>query len=233
MSNSRLLSRLLRAQVTVILLQVSKGACNYANQTLLDMAQGAVEYAKELWLQHPEMFFTSTMVIASRALQELCRHGLFCHDRRFCSSLWGEYRLDQEGRRLCSSVWCNRRRWTWCPRRCWGWGRWGFSLYKKPEEVIDFSTKFRCWLIGYFYRYKPRCYKFKPEQCTRDPKTGRLVPPPLAFDVLDAWWKTSWFPNRTSRIFFCSTGICWHDQPVWWQTARCSRYPRGAAPQSS
>ena len=28
-------------------------------------------------------------------------------------------------------------------------------------------------------------YKFKPEQCTRDPKTGRLVPPPLAFDVLD------------------------------------------------
>ena len=27
-------------------------------------------------------------------------------------------------------------------------------------------------------------YKFKPEQCTRDPKTGKLVPPPLAFDVL-------------------------------------------------
>ena len=29
-------------------------------------------------------------------------------------------------------------------------------------------------------------YKFKPEQCHVDPKTGRLVPPPLAFDVLDA-----------------------------------------------
>ena len=29
-------------------------------------------------------------------------------------------------------------------------------------------------------------YKFTPEQCTRDPKTGRLVPPPLAFDVLAA-----------------------------------------------
>ena len=29
-------------------------------------------------------------------------------------------------------------------------------------------------------------YKFKPEQCTRDPKTGHLVPPPLAFDVLEA-----------------------------------------------
>ena len=29
-------------------------------------------------------------------------------------------------------------------------------------------------------------YKFTPEQCTVDPKTGRLVPPPLAFDVLAA-----------------------------------------------
>ena len=27
---------------------------------------------------------------------------------------------------------------------------------------------------------------FTPEQCTRDPKTGRLIPPPLAFDVLAA-----------------------------------------------
>ena len=27
-------------------------------------------------------------------------------------------------------------------------------------------------------------YKFKPEQCKVDPATGRLVPPPLAFDVL-------------------------------------------------
>ena len=29
-------------------------------------------------------------------------------------------------------------------------------------------------------------YKFKPEQCHVDPATGRLVPPPLAFEVLDA-----------------------------------------------
>jgi fructose-bisphosphate aldolase class II len=26
-------------------------------------------------------------------------------------------------------------------------------------------------------------YKFTPEQCTVDPATGRLVPPPLALDV--------------------------------------------------
>ena len=29
-------------------------------------------------------------------------------------------------------------------------------------------------------------YKFKPEQCHVDPATGRLVPPPLEFAVLDA-----------------------------------------------
>ena len=29
-------------------------------------------------------------------------------------------------------------------------------------------------------------YKFTPEQCHIDPATGRMVPPPLAFEVLDA-----------------------------------------------
>ena len=39
-----------------VILQVSKGARNYANQTLLQyMAQGAVEYAKELGCEHPEV----------------------------------------------------------------------------------------------------------------------------------------------------------------------------------
>ena len=39
-----------------VILQVSKGARNYANQTLLRyMAQGAVEYAKELGCEHPQI----------------------------------------------------------------------------------------------------------------------------------------------------------------------------------
>ena len=39
-----------------VILQVSKGARNYANQTLLQyMAQGAVEYAKELGCKHDEV----------------------------------------------------------------------------------------------------------------------------------------------------------------------------------
>ena len=39
-----------------VILQVSKGARNYANETLLRyMAEGAVEYAKELGCKHPEI----------------------------------------------------------------------------------------------------------------------------------------------------------------------------------
>ncbi|MBO5013378.1 MAG: class II fructose-bisphosphate aldolase, partial [Paludibacteraceae bacterium] len=39
-----------------VILQVSKGARNYANQTLLRyMAQGAVEYAKELGWEKPQI----------------------------------------------------------------------------------------------------------------------------------------------------------------------------------
>ena len=39
-----------------VILQVSKGARNYANQTLLRyMAEGAVQYAKELGCEHPEI----------------------------------------------------------------------------------------------------------------------------------------------------------------------------------
>ena len=49
-----------------VILQVSKGARNYANQTLLRyMAQGAVEYAKELGWSIRRSACTSTTVTAS------------------------------------------------------------------------------------------------------------------------------------------------------------------------
>ena len=52
-----------------VILQVSKGARNYANQTLLRyMAQGAVEYAKELGWEHPASGSRRQL----RTLQILC-----------------------------------------------------------------------------------------------------------------------------------------------------------------
>ena len=55
------------------------------------------------------------------------------------------------------------------------------SHYTRPEEVIDFATRTGCDSLAISIGTSHGAYKFKPEQCTRDPKTGRLVPPPLAF----------------------------------------------------
>ena len=60
------------------------------------------------------------------------------------------------------------------------------SHYTKPEEVIDFATRTGCDSLAISIGTSHGAYKFKPEQCTVDPQTGRLLPPPLAFDVLEA-----------------------------------------------
>ena len=60
------------------------------------------------------------------------------------------------------------------------------SHYTKPEEVIEFATKTGCDSLAISIGTSHGAYKFKPEQCKRDPKTGLLIPPPLAFDVLKA-----------------------------------------------
>ena len=60
------------------------------------------------------------------------------------------------------------------------------SHYTRPEEVVDFATRTGCDSLAISIGTSHGAYKFKPEQCTRDPKTGRLVPPPLAFNVLEA-----------------------------------------------
>ena len=59
------------------------------------------------------------------------------------------------------------------------------SHYTQPSEVIDFTKRTGVDSLAISIGTSHGAYKFKPEQCTRDPKTGRLVPPPLAFDILD------------------------------------------------
>ena len=59
-----------------VILQVSKGARNYANQTLLhSMAQGAVEYAKELGCEHPQIVL-HLITRFVRIVQILYRYGI-------------------------------------------------------------------------------------------------------------------------------------------------------------
>ena len=172
-----------------VILQVSAGARKYANQTLLRyMAQGAVEYAKELnggkgipitlHLDHGNSFelckscidmgFSSVMIDGSSlpydenvALTKKVVEYAHQHDVTVEGELGVLAGVEDE---VASEV----------------------AHYTKPEEVIDFVTKTGVDSLAISIGTSHGAYKFTPEQCTVDPKTGRLVPPPLAFDVLAA-----------------------------------------------
>ncbi len=171
-----------------VILQVSKGARNYANQTLLRyMAQGAVEYAKELGWEHPQI----VLHLDHGDSFELCKS---CVDFGFSSVMIDGSALPYE-----ENIALTRKVVEYAhPHDVTVEAELGVlagvedevaaeeSHYTKPEEVIDFSTRTGCDSLAISIGTSHGAYKFKPEQCTVDPKTGRLVPPPLAFDVLDA-----------------------------------------------
>ena len=171
-----------------VILQVSKGARNYANQTLLRyMAQGAVEYAKELGCKNPEI----VLHLDHGDSFELCKS---CVDMGFSSVMIDGSSLPyEENVALTKKVVEYAHQFDVTVE-----GELGVlagvedevasevSHYTKPEEVIDFTSKTGVDSLAISIGTSHGAYKFKPEQCTRDPKTGRLVPPPLAFDVLDA-----------------------------------------------
>ena len=174
-----------------VILQVSKGARNYANQTLLRyMAQGAVEYAKELGWEHPQI----VLHLDHGDSFELCKS---CVDFGFSSVMIDGSALPyEENIALTRKVVDYAHQYDVTVEAELGVLA-GVedevaaeeSHYTKPEEVIDFSTRTGCDSLAISIGTSHGAYKFKPEQCTVDPKTGRLVPPPLAFDVLDAVMK--------------------------------------------
>lgn len=174
-----------------VILQVSKGARKYANQTILQyMAQGAVEYAKELGCAHPEI----VLHLDHGDSFEVCKS---CVDMGFSSVMIDGSALPyDENVALTKKVVEYAHQFDVTVE-----GELGVlagvedevasevSHYTKPEEVIDFTSKTGVDSLAISIGTSHGAYKFKPEQCTRDPKTGRLVPPPLAFDVLDAIMK--------------------------------------------
>ena len=169
-----------------VILQVSSGARNYANQTLLRyMAQGAVEFAKEmgknipivLHLDHGNSF-------------ELCKS---CIDMGFSSVMIdGSHLPYDENVALTKKVVDYAHQFDVTVE-----GELGVlagvedevssdhHTYTKPEEVVDFVTKTGCDSLAISIGTSHGAYKFTPEQCTTDPETGLLVPPMLAFDVLE------------------------------------------------
>lgn len=167
-----------------VILQVSSGARKYANQTLLRyMAQGAVEYAKELGyaipivlhLDHGDTF-------------ELCKS---CIEYGFSSVMIdGSHHPYEKNVELTRQVVEYAHKYDVTVE-----GELGVlagieddvvaehHTYTQPEEVEDFVKKTGVDSLAISIGTSHGANKFKPEQCTRN-ADGILVPPPLRFDIL-------------------------------------------------
>ncbi len=170
-----------------VILQVSKGAREYANGTLLRyMAQGAVEYAKELGWENPQI----VLHLDHGDTFETCKA---CIDNGFSSVMIdGSHFPYDENVALTKKVVEYAHQFDVTVE-----GELGVlagvedevssdhHTYTKPEEVVDFVTKTGCDSLAISIGTSHGAYKFTPEQCTVDPATGLLVPPMLAFDVLE------------------------------------------------
>ena len=169
-----------------VIMQVSKGARKYANPTILRyMAEGAVEYAKELGCANPEI----VLHLDHGDSFETCKS---CIDMGFSSVMIDGSALPyEENIALTKKVVDYAHQFDVTGEAELGVLAGGEddvvaeeSHYTQPEEVIDFATRTGCDSLAISIGTSHGAYKFTPAQCTRDPKTGRLVPPPLAFDVL-------------------------------------------------
>ena len=170
-----------------VILQVSKGARNYANAILLRyMAQGAVEYAKSLGWENPQI----VLHLDHGDSFEICKD---CIDNGFSSVMIdGSHLPYEENVALTKQVCEYAHKFDVTVE-----GELGVlagvedevssdhHTYTDPEEVIDFATRTGCDSLAISIGTSHGAYKFTPEQCTRN-EEGKLVPPPLAFDVLDA-----------------------------------------------
>ena len=171
-----------------VIMQVSKGARKYANPTILRyMAQGAVEYAKELGCKKPQI----VLHLDHGDSFETCKS---CIDSGFSSVM-----SDGSSRPFQRNIARTKQVVEYAHQHdVTVEAELGVlagvedevaaeeSHYTKPEEVIEFSQKTGCDSLAISIGTSHGAYKFKPEQCTRDPKPGKLIPPPLAFDVLKA-----------------------------------------------
>ena len=161
-----------------VIMQVSKGARKYANPTILRyMAEGAVQYAKELGCKKPQI----VLHLDHGDSYETCKS---CIDSGFSSVMIDGSSLPfKENIKLTKKVvnYAHKHDVTVEAELGVLAGvedevQAEESHYTKPEEVIEFATKTGCDSLAISIGTSHGAYKFKPEQCTRDKKTGKLIP---------------------------------------------------------
>ncbi|WP_163322811.1 class II fructose-bisphosphate aldolase [Draconibacterium mangrovi] len=168
-----------------VILQVSSGARNYANATLLrNMARGAVEYVKELGCEIPVVLH-----LDHGDTFELCKD---CIDNGFSSVMIdGSHHSYEENVALTKKVVEYAHAHGVSVE-----GELGVlagveddvvaeeSTYTRPEEVEDFVKRTGVDSLAISIGTSHGAHKFTPEQCTKN-EDGVLVPPPLKFDILE------------------------------------------------
>ncbi|MDE6705440.1 MAG: class II fructose-bisphosphate aldolase, partial [Treponemataceae bacterium] len=171
-----------------VILQVSSGARKYANKNLLkNMARGAVEYAHELGYDIPIVLH-----LDHGNSFELCKD---CIDTGFSSVMIDGSALPYDENVALTKQVCEYAHSR--PDYVTVEGELGVlagveddvaaeeSKYTKPEEVQDFVSKTGVDSLAISIGTSHGRCKFTPDQCTRN-ADGILIPPPLAFDVLEA-----------------------------------------------
>lgn len=168
-----------------VILQVSAGARKYANQTMLRfMAQGAVEYAKELGYNIPIVLH-----LDHGNSFELCKS---CIETGFSSVMIdGSHLSYEENVALTKQVVDYAHQFDVTVE-----GELGVlagvedevsaehHTYTNPDDVVDFVTRTGVDSLAISIGTSHGANKFRPEQCTRNAE-GVLVPPPLRFDILE------------------------------------------------
>ena len=166
-----------------VVLQVSKGARNYANHAyLVKMVEAAIENYPEipiaLHLDHGDTFevckscidggFTSVMIDASSKSFEdniaLTKQVVdYAHDHGVVVEAELGTLAGVEDEVAVEA---------------------GQESYTRPEDVEEFVTRTGCDSLAICIGTSHGAYKFTPAQCTRN-EEGILVPPPLRFDILE------------------------------------------------
>ena len=172
-----------REENAPVILQVSKGARQYANPTyLVKLVEAAVIECPNipiaLHLDHGDSFetckscidggFTSVMIDASsKSFEEniaITRKVVeYAHDHGVVveAELGSLAGIEDEVKVSAEA-----------------------ASYTRPEEVEEFVTRTGCDSLAIAIGTSHGAYKFTPEQCTRN-EQGILVPPALRFDVLE------------------------------------------------
>ena len=212
-----------------VILQVSKGARQYANATLLRyMAQGAVEYAKELGCANPQI----VLHLDHGDSFETCKS---CIDSGFSSVMIdGSHLPYDENVALTKKVVEYAHQFDVTVE-----GELGVlagveddvvaehHTYTRPEEVVDFVTKTGCDSLAISIGTSHGAYKFKPEQCHVDPATGRFGSSSFGIRCIGRCNEgTSGLPHCSARFFICSSGRSRYHQQIRWQVGSSYRYPR-------